>query len=262
MVIEMPPLHRLLGAIWVDNACALPLRPANTAIDHAVRPRAAEFRAERLGFFITRRIESHVEQVIETCVNDQNDLSKLRCPTSRLVCSRHEATVMKDCFSQSHLERTACVEHAKRSIAEASWPISTRVRERRHQIAGAWAADASFWGQKVKTPDGQREPRIGLLLGRHEQRPIAWIGDVFEKGDRRKEAANNSYRPGPTNVRELRLGHQPPRSASRYRRTRIKSVKSPSSMTLSADLPLKTVLGARIQSYPRCGSRNIILSAL
>ena len=40
-----------------------------------------------------------------------------------------------------------------------------------------------------------------------------------------------------------RVGHQAPRSASRYRRTRIRSVSSPPSMTVQGGAPSNASLG-------------------
>jgi hypothetical protein len=58
------------------------------------------------------------------------------------------------------------------TITEAGGPISTRVGERRRQIARPLAADASFWRHKVKASDGQREPRVVFCSAAIDYAPV------------------------------------------------------------------------------------------
>src|SRR3546814_5657860 len=109
--------------------------------------------------------------------------------------------------------------------------------ERRHQIAGARPADPAVGRNEIDIAQSLHQPRVRLLLGRDEERPVGGVGDVLAQVYRRMDAADDpagalpGYRVGGNGSR---IDHQPPRTASRWRRTRIRSVSSPPSITSSA----------------------------
>src|SRR3546814_1975082 len=86
------------------------------------------------------------------------------------------------------------------------------------EVGGAVAADAPIDWNEVEIANRRHDARIGLLLGRDQQRPVGWISDVLEQVDRWKSTADDPDSTLPINSRDWdvrRFAHQPPRSASR-----------------------------------------------
>ena len=121
-------------------------------------------------------------------------------------------------LQQRRLEALGQIEHAVSPVREPARAVGADMRERRHQVGCAGPSDPPVGRHKVKRAQRLHQPRIGLLLGRDQQRPVLRVGDVLEQVDGRKQAADDPSRAPPLNMagRDLdRINHQPPRSASR-----------------------------------------------
>ena len=144
-------------------------------------------------------------------------------------------------------EGIARIQHTERAVAESARSIGAHMDERRHQISGSKAGHTSGRRHQIKIADRLHQPRIGLLLGGDQERPIGRVCDILEQVDRRKDAADNSDCVTPLDLSDGDGGdidHQPPRSPSRYRRTRMMSVNSPPSITPRAVRPPNAEFGA------------------
>ena len=89
-----------------------------------------------------------------------------------------------------------------------------------------------------------KEPKKREMWGDRRSPTAKSFGRASTKGG--LSYLKGGDRGGPP-VNEGRPDHQPPRSESKYRRTRIRSVNSPPSITSNADRPPNAWLGALIQ---------------
>jgi len=104
-------------------------------------------------------------------------------------------------------------------------------------------------------------PRIGPSVSAEiSSDPVLRICNVLEQIDRRMHTPDDSDHPPRHSTREMGtvpdIDHHAPRSASRYRRTRIKSVSSPPNMTSRAVRLPKILLGALDPGIASLGFRE------
>src|SRR3546814_4310024 len=109
---------------------------------------------------------------------------------------------MVDRLEQRGFEPVADVEHAVAAIGKSAWPVGADVGEWRHEVGGAVAADAPIDWNEVEIANRRHDARIGLLLGRDQQRPVGWISDVLEQVDRWKSTADDPDSTLPYNSRD------------------------------------------------------------
>ena len=119
-------------------------------------------------------------QIMQACINIQNNFPELRGPTRRLISAGHELRMVVDGFKQRHLEDVSNIKNPVSAFAETAFAVWTDVRERGHQITCAIAANAAIFWNKIKIADIFHDARVGLLLSGYEQRPILWVGDIVE----------------------------------------------------------------------------------
>src|SRR3546814_7164396 len=94
---------------------------------------------------------------------------------------------MVDRLEQRGFEPVANVEHAVAAIGKSAWPVGADVGEWRHEVGGAVAADAPIDWNEVEIANRRHDARIGLLLGRDQQRPVGWISDVLRSEEHTSE---------------------------------------------------------------------------
>ncbi len=253
MIVEAPTWDRIPGPVRVEESDTLPTRIAEAGIGDAVRPKSAQARSKRLALRvivgIERREKSRVaaSDVMQPRVDAQDDLAELRGPPGGFIGARHEPAVMKNGLEERDLERIAGIENAERPIAKTAGSIDTDVGEGRHQVTGAMPGRSPARRHQIEVADRLHQPRIGFPFGRDDERPVRGIRYVFEEVDRRVEASDDSDCARPFDLGERHSGdvnHQPPRSLSRYRRTRMRSVSSPPSMTSKAVRSANAAFGA------------------
>jgi hypothetical protein len=153
---------------------------------------------------------------VERRVDVEDQFPELRGPAGRLSRGGHEDRVVMDRLEQRGLEPVGHIEDAMTAGAEAARPIGADMDERRHQKRCAGAGDTASGRHEVERTDRLHQPRIRLLLGGNQERPVLGIGDVFEEIDRRMDAADDPPRSLPAHRADrngVRIDH-PPRSAS------------------------------------------------
>ena len=119
-------------------------------------------------------------QIMQACINIQNNLSELRGSTGRPIRAGHELRMVVDSFKQRYLEDVSNIKSPASAIAETAFAVWADVRERGHQIICAIAAAAAIFWNKIKVAYIFHVAGVGLLLSGYEQRPIFWIGDIVE----------------------------------------------------------------------------------
>src|SRR5208337_3787964 len=253
MIVQSPTLDRILGPIRVEESDALPARIAKARIGDAVRPKSAQARSKRLALpvivAVKRREKRRVAapDVVEPCVDAQDDLAELRGPPGGFVGPRHEPAVVKNGLEERDLERIAGIENAERPVAEPAGSVDADMGEGHHQVTRAGPPRRPARRHQIEVADRLHQPGIGFPLSGDDERPVGGIRYVFEEVDRRVEATNDSDCAWPFDLAERHsseIDHQPPRSLSRYRRTRMRSVSSPPSMTSKAVRSANAAFGA------------------
>ena len=253
MIVEAPTLDRILGPIGVEESDALPARIAKARIGDAVRSKSAQSRSKRLAMCVVggiqRREKGRVaaSDVAQPRVDAQDDLAELRCPSGGFVGARHEPAVMKNRFEERDLEGIAGIENAERPVAKTAGSVDADMGEGRHQVTRAGTRRSPARRHEIEVADRLHQPGIGFLLSGDDERPVRGIRYIFEEVDRRVEAADDSDCARPFDLGErhsAEVDHQPPRSLSRYRRTRMRSVSSPPSMTSKAVRSANAAFGA------------------
>jgi hypothetical protein len=103
-------------------------------------------------------------------------------------------------FGNGGVERPARVEHAEAAIGEAA-AVRRQVRERRHDRAGAGAADPVFRSDKVESAHLIPQSIIGHALDLEDRLEIGRISDPLEQVDWWEAARDDPVAGQPSNHR-------------------------------------------------------------
>ena len=62
-------------------------------------------------------------QIMQACINIQNNFPELRGPTSRLISAGHELRMVVDGFKQRHLEDVSNIKNPVSAFAETAFAV-------------------------------------------------------------------------------------------------------------------------------------------
>ena len=184
--VEVSALDHASCAIWIKKTSTFSTDVASAWIHYSVRSRVSQTSAKPSALLIAGWIQQghkswlRTSQVVQPCINIEDDLSKLRRPPGCFFSACHEPFMVMDGFKKRHLEGIANIKHAEGTIAKPAGSINARVRERRHQVAGARTAHPMFRRHKIQLADRLHEPRIGFLLRGNNERPVGGVRYVLE----------------------------------------------------------------------------------
>ena len=112
--------RRICGAVGIEQPDARSALTANARIDESVGSDFPQLNAERLACRVVVWIERGrmtriaASQIVQSRLDIEHDLAKLRSPPGGFVRARHEAAVVKDGLEQRDFEAIAGIENAIR----------------------------------------------------------------------------------------------------------------------------------------------------
>ena len=126
---------------------------------------------------------------MELGIDGSDELAKVRCPSYRLIRSRHEECMVMNCLEERHFDSVSSVIDTEAAVAEPAWTVHRGIDKWSHHPRGALSRHTAFYRHEIKHPDTFGHTWISLGFGREDRVPIGRVGDVFEKIDWRKSQA-------------------------------------------------------------------------